>query len=89
MIDRIEKVARVKGVDHDMGRSFDRKEGYEDRGSGKKFSDLFQQESMRQTEKKSAIPAAYRLEIGRATQSLFYEQGLDFRGLWGRYRAYR
>ena len=34
MVERIEKVNRVKGVDYDVNRPFERKEGYGD-GTGK------------------------------------------------------
>lgn len=89
MVERIERVARVKGVDYDVGRSFDRKDGYEDQASGKKFSDFFQKARTRRTEAKVNVPEAYRLEIGRATQSLFYEGGMDFRSLRSKLAAYQ
>ncbi|MBQ7479753.1 MAG: hypothetical protein IJT01_12805 [Selenomonadaceae bacterium] len=89
MVERIERVARVKGVDYDVGRSFDRKEGYEDQASGKKFSEFFQKARNRQTVAESKIPEAYRLEIGRATQSLFYTGGMDFRSLRSKLSAYQ
>ena len=89
MVERIERVARVKGVEYDVGRSFDRKEGYEEQASGKKFSEYFRQARKNQTEVKSTVPEAYRLEIGRATQSLFYEGGMDFRSLRSKLSAYQ
>jgi len=89
MVERVGKVARMKGVSYDVGHSFDRKEGYEDQDSGKKFSNLFQREKRRQAEEKDGVPAAYRLEVGRATQSLFYENGFDFRALRSKLKAYQ
>ena len=38
MVDRIERVARIKGVEYDVGRSFERKEGYRDQQEKRKFS---------------------------------------------------
>ncbi len=89
MVERIEKVARVKGVDYDVGRSFDRKEGYEEKDSGKKFSEVFQKARNRQVAEPSSVSAPYRLELSRATQSLFYEGGMDFRSLSSKLRAYQ
>ena len=89
MVERIERVARVKGVDYDVGRSFDRKDGYEEQASGKKFSEVFRKARDRRTETKVNVSEAYRLEIGRATQSLFYEGGTDFRSLRNKLAAYQ
>ena len=89
MVERIEKVARVKGIDYDVGRSFDRKEGYEEQASGKKFSEFFQKARNHQAAEPSNVSAPYRLELSRATQSLFYERGMDFRSLSSKLKAYQ
>ncbi len=89
MVERIGKVARVKGVEYDVGRSFDRKEGYEEQAFEKKFAGVFQRAQKSHEEERGSVPEAYRLELGRATQSLFYEGGLDFRPLRSKLKAYQ
>lgn len=78
MLERIERVERVKRVDNDVGKSFARRQGYDDSGkNGKSFAQV-----LRDTLRGGGIPserempAAYALDITtvpKATQSLFYE----------------
>ncbi len=80
MIERIEKVARVKGVDYDVSRSFDRKEGYQDQKK-KKFSQILNQ-AVEKKKSESTTPIPYQLELStRPTQSLFYQDGLNLNQL--------
>ncbi len=80
MIERIEKVARVKGVDYDVSRSFDRKEGYQDQKK-KKFSQILNQ-AVDKKKSESNMPIPYQLELStRPTQSLFYQDGLNLNQL--------
>lgn len=77
MIERIEKVARVKGVEYDTDRPFQRKEGYQD-SRKKKFSQALNQAMQKKQQTNSTMPIPYRLELNtRATQSLFYQDGLN------------
>ena len=82
MVERIEKVNRVKGVDYDVNRPFERKEGYGD-GTGK--DSAIRQKLKKQREKNTSenapIAEAYAVDIQRATQSLFYKDGLNLRVL--------
>ncbi len=87
MIDRIERVTRIKETpainpERDFGR-FRRKEGYEDnRREQKHFGSMLDQE-IEKGERPSNdagpdAPKAYELDLSiRPTQSLFYQQGSD------------
>lgn len=84
MVERIERVARVKGIESDANRFFERKEGYEDHRQGKKqFAKVLDREIEREerpaNEAGAGIPNAYKLDLLRPTQSLFYVQGVDLR----------
>lgn len=78
MIERIEKIARAKAIDHEVHRPF--KQG-EERGHGRSFQDFLRAAQGSVAPKKQgkealSVPGdAYRLDIGRATQSLFYQDG--------------
>ncbi len=82
MVERIEKVTPVKGVEYDVGRPFERKEGY---GDGTKrdsaFRELLKQQMNKNATKSASEDEAYAVDIQRATQSLFYNGGVDLRGL--------
>ncbi len=78
MVERIEKVARIKGVDYDVEHRFDRKEDYQDNRKKKFAQTLNQAMSRNQAQEKNSMPIPYRLELNtRATQSLFYQDGLN------------
>ena len=82
MVDRIEKVTKVKGVSYDIGRPFERKEGYGD-GTGKDsaFRQMLKKQMEKNTSENAPIAEAYAVDIQRATQSLFYKDGLNLRVL--------
>ena len=82
MVERIEKVTRVKGVDYDVSRPFERKEGYGD-GTGKDsaFRQMLKKQMEKNTSENAPIAEAYAVDIQRATQSLFYKDGLNLRVL--------
>ncbi len=83
MLERIERVTRVKGTELDIGRSFKRKEGYED-GKEKKqeFSKLLQKEMQKEVRPDNdggpGVPKAYALTIdSQPTHSLYYNYLAD------------
>ena len=81
MVERIERIARVKGVEYDVERSFERKEGYQD-SKKKKFAQELNQAMQKNQKTESTMPIPYRLELNtRATQSLFYQGGLNLNQL--------
>ncbi len=90
MLERIERVARVKGVDSSVNHSFERKEGYND---AKKHKQSFAHTLTKEMEKEVrpaneaglGVPNAYRLELStRPTQSLFYREFVDLSGVEGK-----
>lgn len=83
MLDRIERVSRVKSLESSIDRGFERKEGYND---SKKNKQSFQKTLHREMDKEVrpaneagiGVPNAYRLELStRPTQSLFYREVVD------------
>ena len=88
MIERIERTERIKGIDRNVSRDR-RKDGYEEDAPEKKFSDFLKKAGKgKAPEKQAKIGEAYRLEVGRATQSLFYEGNVDFKALRRNLSAY-
>ena len=83
MLERIERVTRVKGTEMDVGRSFRRKEGYEDeKGKKQKFSEVLQKEMKKETRPDNdggpGVPKAYALNLStKPTHSLYYDQQVD------------
>lgn len=90
MLDRIERIARVKGVDSGVGRSFERKEGYNENKKDKRSFDKTLTKEMDKdvpSADKAGLNAmnAYSLDISsRPTQSLFYRDLVDIIGLEGK-----
>ena len=83
MVDRIERITRVKGINQGIDQFFNRKEGYAD---GKKKHQMFEQDLERELRKEPRpeneagpdAPKAYQLDLTtKPTQSLFYEEGAD------------
>ena len=80
MVEKIERVARVKGVDYDVGRRFDSR-GNGD-GGGSFAEELNRVINKKREVKSSEIPEAYKLELSSiGTQSLFYYGGLNLNDL--------
>ena len=92
MIDKIEKVARMKGAVYDVHR---REPNDGDGGSKKENFKRMLESAMeknkknREEKEQAAVQDAYHLDVHRATQSLFYRnrQALDLRGLASRIHA--
>lgn len=79
MIERIEKISRVKRVDNDVGRQYDDSQ----RNSGRSFLDeLNSAMGKKNIPKPVKISDPYALELTSiGTQSLFYYAGLDLEAL--------
>ncbi len=90
MLNRIERVARVKGIDSSVNRSFERKEGYHDAKKDKQsFAHMLNQEKEKEVrpanEAGLGMPNAYRLELSTLpTQSLFYRELVDLSSVEGK-----
>ena len=90
MLERIERVARVKGVDSSINRSFERKEGYNDDKKNKQsFAHALTKEMEKDVrpanEAGLGVPNAYRLDLStRPTQSLFYREYVDLSEVEGK-----
>ncbi len=82
MIERIQKVARVKKVENDVGRRFDERR----QNGGKSFlEELNAAMGKKNAPKATKIPDAYALDLtSTGTQSLFYYAGMDLEALLAR-----
>ena len=92
MIDKVEKIARMKGAVYDVrrreakdGESGNKKENFKRMLE----SAMEKNKKNREEREKEAEQDAYHLDVHRATQSLFYRnrQALDLRGLVRRIHA--
>ena len=92
MIDRVEKIVRMKGDVYDVrrreakdGESGNKKENF------KRMLESAMEKNKKNREEKeqAAVQDAYHLDVHRATQSLFYRnrQVLDLQGLVSRIHA--
>ena len=77
MVEKIEKIARVKPIDYDVGRR-DNQNQREDK-SGSFFSEL--RRVLNKKNKSAEIPAAYNLELSGETIGLFYFGNSDLNAL--------
>ena len=82
MVERIQKIARVKKVENDVGRRFDERR----QNGGKSFlEELNTAMGKKNVAKETKIPDAYALELtSTGTQSLFYYAGMDLEALLAR-----
>ncbi len=72
MVDRIEKISRVKGVDYDINRPYDQTDNGRN-SAGYTFEEALGKAMEREPEKKDVkISDAYILELQGPTQSFFY-----------------
>lgn len=92
MIDKVEKIARMKGAVYDVRRR-EAKDG-ESRNKKENFKRMLESameknKKNREEKEQAAVQDAYHLDVHRATQSLFYRnrQALDLRGLASRVHA--
>ena len=89
MLERIERVERIKGIDNDVGKSFARRHGYDDTNkNGKNFAQVLRDTLRGGVPTEREVPAAYALDIStvpKATQSLFYDNFSVVSNLAARY----
>ena len=87
MVERIERVTRIKRLRFNSDELFERKKGFEEKEQGETFASIFQDEiekkKQRQSENSSSN-RAYQLEVGRPTQSLFYQGKADISDVKGK-----
>ena len=87
MVERIERVMRIKRLQFNNEELFERRKGFEEKEQGETFASIFEDEiekkKKRQMESSSAN-RAYQLEVGRPTQSLFYQGKADISDVKGK-----
>lgn len=78
MVERIEKIARIKGVDYDVGKKFDSSRQHGEDGKPNFAAELSRVMNKKAPPKTSTISEAYRLELSSlGSQSLFYFGATD------------
>ena len=87
MVESIERVMRIKRLQFNNEELFERRKGFEEKEQGETFASIFEDEiekkKKRQTET-SSTNRAYQLEVGRPTQSLFYQGKADISDVKGK-----
>ena len=82
MVERIEKIARIKGVDYDVGKRFDSSRQRGDDGNPNFAAELSRVMNKKSPPKTSTIPEAYKLELSSiGSEALFYFGATDMRTL--------
>ena len=83
MVERIARIARVKGVDYDVGRRFDSRQKEDEETAG--FANTLRRVMNKsKDETPSKISDAYKLELSSiGTQSLLYFGGSNLNELLG------
>ena len=87
MIDKVEKIARMKGAVYDVRR---RESGNKKENFKRMLESAMEKNKKNREEREKEVEQdAYHLDVHRATQSLFYRnrQALDLRGLASRIHA--
>lgn len=77
MLEKVAKVARVKGVDCDVNSPFLRKNSRDGQYSGNSPFHKMLVAKMKEQEGEVQISEAYVLDCQKVTQSLFYANGVD------------
>lgn len=85
---RVERISPVQGVAFDVARSFEDRRGFADHNGGQSFRQML--DKAMQTVKRpfasakpreTGISDAYEVNVTRATQSLFYNDGTVLEGI--------
>jgi len=87
MVERIERVMRIKRLRFNNDELFERRKGFEEREQGEAFASIFEDEIEKRKKRQSedaSSNGAYRLEVGRPTQSLFYQGKADISDMKGK-----
>ena len=79
MIAKVERISRVNGISNNLG-SYGQRQGYAENNGGREFEkELNSALRQKEREKREVVLESgqpYILSVTRATQSLFYQNGL-------------
>ena len=85
MLERVERVMGIKRVKFNNDELFERRKGFEEKEERGAFASIFEDEMQKKRKKSDDVVQpksdAYTLEVGRATQSLFYQGQVDLSGI--------
>lgn len=87
MVERIERVMRIKRLRFNNDELFERRKGFEDKEQGESFASIFEDEIEKKKKRQSENTpsnSAYYLDVGRPTQSLFYQGKADISDVKGK-----
>ena len=80
MVERVERVMRIKRLRFNNDELFERRKGFEEQEQGESFASIFEDEIEKKKKRQSdndSSNSAYQLDVGRPTQSLFYQGKAD------------
>jgi hypothetical protein len=81
VLERVGRIAGIKKLKFSNDELFERKRGYEEKEERETFASIFEEEKQKKRknsqEERQNKNEAYTLEVGRATQSLFYRGQVD------------
>ena len=84
MVERIEKIARVKGIESETGRRFDKKNNYRDGEGDGSFAGTLKRVMKKHEEDNGVFPEAYKLELtSTGANTLFHFHGWNMGQLLG------
>ena len=87
MVERVERVMRVKRLRFNSDELFERRKGFEEKEQGESFASIFEDEIEKKKKNQAendSSNGAYQLEVGRPTQSLFYQGKADISDMKGK-----
>ena len=87
MVERVARVMRTKSLLFDNEELFERKRGFEEREQDEAFASIFEDElekKKRRSSENDPSSRAYQLDVGRPTQSLFYQGKVDISDMKGK-----
>lgn len=89
MVRRIERIAPVRGISYDIANSREERRGVFDgggRGEFRQHLENFLRQPMKTASSETeTLSKPYALQVTRATQSLFYENGSVLQGIGKRF----
>lgn len=84
MVERIERIMRIKRLRFDSDELFERRKGFEEREKDESFAAIYEDEIEKKKHRDEDSNDAYHLDVGRPTQSLFYKGKVDLSDVKGK-----
>lgn len=89
MLKRVERIMRVKRLNFNNDELFGRRKDFEEKNHNGTFASIFEDEVEKKKKRieddRRKKNEAYSLDVGRPTQSLFYQGKADISGVHGKF----